>query len=267
MRDPMNPFAAPARRLMIFGHPSHELALFGMLQRYRPHVLVITDGGGEERERQSREGLTGIGLGGQVEYFHYPEASFYQALLDGNVALFAKIAGRLRERIAALEPDQVFCDAIEFYNPVHDVTLPMVRAALAETAEVDLYEVALVYQKPGPGEVYEIQRIPDALADRRITVLLTDQELAAKVHARNHVYLNLREQAGPEFLHLPDEHLRREEMALAHTILPEPGREGRAMRYEWRARKLAREGAIARAITYQEHFLPVVRNLDPLVLT
>jgi len=36
-----DPFAAtPERRLMIFGHPGHELALFGMLQRHQPDIVV-----------------------------------------------------------------------------------------------------------------------------------------------------------------------------------------------------------------------------------
>ncbi len=43
MSDPFEQNSAT--RLMIFGHPAHELALFGLLQRHRPAVVVITDGG------------------------------------------------------------------------------------------------------------------------------------------------------------------------------------------------------------------------------
>jgi len=52
-----DPFAIlHARRFAVFGHPTHELAILGLLQRYRPHVLVITDGGGESLIAQSRRG-------------------------------------------------------------------------------------------------------------------------------------------------------------------------------------------------------------------
>jgi hypothetical protein len=33
------------RRLMVFSHPNHELAVYGLVQRLRPHLLYLSDGG------------------------------------------------------------------------------------------------------------------------------------------------------------------------------------------------------------------------------
>ncbi len=71
--DPLS--ADSIARLMIFGHPAHELALFGFLQRFRPQIVVVTDGGSEERIRQSRAGLDSIGL--EATYLNFAENDFY----------------------------------------------------------------------------------------------------------------------------------------------------------------------------------------------
>lgn len=262
MRASINPFEnESARRLVVIGHPAHELAIYGLLQRYRPQIVVLTDGGGPERVAQSKEGLERIGLLDQATYLDYTEDSFYQALLDDDAGLFERVAAELRTRIERIQPDQVFCDAVEFYNPVHDVTRPILIRALKGLEGISSFEIPLVYQKPAESECYEIQRVPEALANRRIRYELDDRELDAKMHARDHVYLNLREQAGPEFLVVTREHLSREEIAEAGDELPGADSTGRVLRYEWRARKLLEEGSISRAITYHDHFLPMVRQL------
>jgi hypothetical protein len=96
----------PIKRLMIFGHPAHELALFGFLQRFRPQIAIITDGGGEERIRQSRTGLESIGL--EATYLNFAENDFYAALLRRDICFFERVSESLSLEIAALQPDQMF---------------------------------------------------------------------------------------------------------------------------------------------------------------
>jgi hypothetical protein len=247
------------RRLMIFGHPTHELALFGAIQRLDPHILVITQGDGPTQEGYSRTALGRIDRLGRTTYLGYHEADFYQALLDGDTGYFDRVVADIRDEVDRVRPDQVFCDAIEFYNPVHDITLVLVEAAL-DGAEAAVYGVPLVYQKDEGDEAYEIQRVPDPLADRRRTFELNDAELERKREARNEIYLNLRDQAGGDFMGLGDSHLVREEVEALNGIDLRPGADGRRMRYEWRADVLQREGAIDRKITYREHYLPMVEH-------
>lgn len=262
MSSLLAPFDEPsARRLMVFGHPSHELALFGVLQELRPEIVLVTDGGDAEREAQAKEALASIGMLENTRFLHHPEDSFYRALLARDTTRFETVTEELRRVLDATEPSQVYCDATEFYNPVHDITLPLVRRALAG-APAALYEVPLVYQQAGNGQPrFAIQRIPEELAERRAVYELSEKQLDAKQHARDVVYRNLREQAGPEFLALSREHLAREEVALAGESLPAPGEHGRALRYDERARLLHERGEVEEAITYRDHFLPMLDAL------
>jgi hypothetical protein len=262
MEKLISPFEqAGACRLMIFGHPGHELALFGALQRHPPaRILIITDGGGEERVEYAKNGLAKIGLLERVYFLNYSEASFYEAMLDHDAQLFNEVARAIQIHINQVQPDQIFCDAVEFYNPVHDITLPLVRSALGN-GKAALYEVPLVYQASGAEEAYIIQRIPTSLADRRVQFELSEAELAAKISARNDIYKNLREQAGPEFMELTAEHASREEFAVSCSELAVPDTHGRMLRYERRARLLHTDGAIKRMITYRDHYLPAAADL------
>ena len=86
-----NPLSTnPIKRLMIFGHPAHELALFGFLQRFQAQIVVITDGGSEERIRQSRTGLESIGL--DASYLRFAENDFYAALLCRDITFFEAVS-------------------------------------------------------------------------------------------------------------------------------------------------------------------------------
>jgi hypothetical protein len=247
------------KRLMIFGHPAHELALFGFLQRFRPQIVIITDGGGEERIRQSRTGLESIGL--EATYLQFAENDFYPALVRRDIPFFETVSDSLSLEIAASQPDQIFCDAVEFYNPVHDTTLPLVLRASAAAPRAEVFEVPLVYQTLAAGEHYEIQRMRPESARRPFGYYLTLQELRAKIHARDQIYLSLRDQAGPEFSAATAERLAIEETAPASDPFAWPHATGRELRYEWRARLLRQQGVIDEIITRAGHFIPTVQGV------
>lgn len=258
---PLTPFGPGARRALVVGHPGHELAIYGMLQRHPPEVIVVvTDGGGARRVSESREGLRRIGLLERTRYLDLPEQRFYDALLDGDVGFVREAAGAVRDCVRLFAPTDVLCDAVEFYNPLHDITLPIVRTAL-DGWDTRVYEVPLVYEVSGDEEQYAVQRVPDSMSDRRLTFALTEDELEAKVTARNEVYCSLHTQAGPELLGVSPAEMAHEEIALASDRVTSPGAGGRALRYERRARLLHAQGNVARMITYGEHFGPMLDAL------
>jgi hypothetical protein len=247
------------QRLMIFGHPAHELAIFGAIQRFRPELIIVTDGGSAERETYTRQGLEGIGLTGKVDYLRYREHDFYQALLDRDTDYFDVVILALREKICQLKPDQIFCDAIEYYNPVHDIIAILVDAARQGMQNIPVFRVPLVYQISGSDD-YEIQRVPSALSNRCATLTLSDVEVARKCKARDEIYLNLRDQAGGDFMGLSPRHAAREEVELHGPIQLLPGQDGRRLRYEWRANLLQEQGSVERVITFEDHFLPLFQH-------
>jgi len=107
-----NPLSAdPIKRLMIFGHPAHELALFGFLQalpaQNRRHY----------RWRRKRTNWT-IAHRARVNrleasYLKFAESDFYACSAPSRCFFFETVSDSLSLEIAASQPDRSFCDAVE----------------------------------------------------------------------------------------------------------------------------------------------------------
>jgi hypothetical protein len=245
-------------RLIVTGHPNHELAIFGFVQRLRPRLVFLTDGGGEERVNETRRALDTLGLLDNARFLGWTEKSLYQALLDQDLAVFVQLVEQVRAEILACAPRQILCESIELYNPLHDITLPIVRAATRGLDGIEIVEFPLIAQVAEPGERYRIQRLPES---RKAAILrLSDAEVAVKQKAREQHYLSLRQQLGGVLDEVDREHLAEEHFAPALEEMPTPGQQ-HLLRYEWRAQDLKNRGEIDRMITYRDHFLPVVAAL------
>lgn len=250
------------RRLMIFSHPNHELGLYGFEQRVRPRFVFLTDGSTEKRIGESKAALDAIGLLDNARYLLYPEVSIYERLLDGDVAYFEEIVERVRDVIDEVEPDQVFCDAVEFYNPTHDISLPVTRAALAGRPEVEVFEVPLAYQ-PANGAGTVMQRVMPSRRDEAISIRLTPEETAAKLRARDEIYTVLRADLGETICGIAEDQLAVEEMRPADRgmkTLPEECR----LRYDERGLLLLARGEVDRALNWNDHYRPVAERLFSL---
>jgi hypothetical protein len=259
------PFDPAGRRTFVFSHPNHELAVFGLAQRLRPSFIFLTDGGGSNRVAETKRGLERIGMADRALFLDYPEAAFYAALLDADLRFFDDVVARAGAALLTLDPDEVLCDAIELYNPVHDLTLPLVRAALGGR-RAHVYEIPLIYQKPHvdeDDEEYEVQRLPPAERDRRMGLRLTPNEVDMKLLARDRIYTELKSQLGGVLDMLPNETLAEEEIAPARAAIPESMAGDRVLRYEWRGKLLQARGLVDQTITWADHYLPVARALFP----
>lgn len=250
-------FDPSAKSLFVFSHPNHEIAVLGLARRLRPKFIFLTDGGGEHRINETRNSLREIGLESEAIFLPYTEQSFYDALLDLDIVYFAKVAANLRAILVEQKPEQILCDAVEFYNPVHDMSLPILMAADG-AGLTGIFEVPLLYQKPGPEEAYGVQTVPDSEKDR-IEILLTEEESALKERALNNTYTILKKTLGSLLLSAP-EALRKETLIAAKNPLRNPD-PGRALRYERRAAELMKNGKIPSEITHAFHYLPIVADI------
>lgn len=251
------PFDAGARPALVFSHPNHELAVFGLVQRTRPLCIFLSDGGGPAREDETRAGLARIGLDDRARFLSHGEDDLYRALVERDLPFLRELGRQVRRELEAHGPSHVLCDAVELYNPVHDLTLPLV--GFATRGALPAFEIPLVYQRPGPGERYTVQRLPAERPGPRLRLALHPAELEAKLAARDEVYGLLRAQLGP-LLFGPVEHFAEEEMAPAVDPLAAPC-EGRAPRYERRGEWLRARGEVTTVITHAGHYAPLVRSL------
>ncbi|HNG93001.1 MAG TPA: hypothetical protein PLB32_09400 [Acidobacteriota bacterium] len=246
--------------VFVFSHPNHELAIFGLLQHLRPHLIFLTDGGGPHRVEQTRQGLESVALLDRAHFLNHSEAAFYEALLDGNLVFFQSVTRQVQQLIEELQPHSVLGDAVEFYNPVHDLSLPIIRAALTGSTHAKVFEVPLVYQKTSNPVAFEVQRCVPAQQEVQFEWQLSHSILMSKVAARDQIYSLLTAQMGPVICNLPAAHLGLEVIAPARTVLPKPDTEP-VLRYEQRARLLLERGEIDRMITYSGHYLPIAQSL------
>lgn len=246
-----------AKTTVVFSHPNHELASFGLLQRVRPSLIFLTDGGGKHRVNETRKGLESIGLLDKAFFLNHTEESFYEALLRMDYGFFFKVASEVRDTLEVLESEQVLCDAIEFYNPVHDMTLPILSSALNGSWD-GVFEIPLIYQKDGPKEEYGVQTVPDSKTDK-LEFELTEEESLSKKNALQNIYTILRDTLGTILLASPAA-LKKETIFPASTPLRWPT-EGYSLRYNRRAAELKSAGKVRDKITHEVHFTTVVSHL------
>ena len=249
------------RRLIVTGHPNHELAILGFVQRARPDFLFLTDGGGEERMSESREVLRTLGLLGGARFLAWPEERFYRGLLDTDFTFFSGLVREIGREMERRVPVQVLCESVEFYNPLHDVTLALVRAAARGRDGVVIVEFPLIAQTSEDPERYRVQRPPEGREGDYTRLTLSEGEVAFKLEAGATAYPTLRSQLGPLLDSLGPESLVEEFFAPAREGLPAP-RPDTLPRYERRGRLLFEQGQVGRIITYRDHFLPLLRALE-----
>lgn len=248
--------------VMVFSHPNHEVAVLGTIARLSPHLVFLTDGGGEARVDQTRQGLASYVAPEALHFLGHREQALYDALLDGDAAFYRGIAAEVGAILAALGCEPVFCDMVEFYNPVHDMALPVVRAALAGR-DVPVFEIPLIWQKQDDDASCEMQRAPASLAAGCRWTELTDAEAARKAETlRAGIYRMLIAQLGTEIEGAIPTHGAREQFVPARPGLPVPAPE-QALRYDRRGLAAKATGTVARAITFREHYAPMYRALCP----
>jgi len=248
------------RNVMIFSHPNHEVAILGSVRRLQPYLIFLTDGGAQERVEQSKESLKSVVDMADVAWLDVEEASLYTALLKGDIASFRALSGEVASILSGLDVVRVYCDSIEFYNPLHDVALPITRAALGDST-VPVFEVPLIHQRKDEAEVYEVLRSPRSLWGDCVNTRLTDEEHGVKRRAFD-IYTSLAAQLGKDNVDLAVTRAGEEQFLKARGKLPVPAVD-QVLRYEWRGRRLQEMGLVQEAITYDDHYVPLVEALSP----
>lgn len=249
------------RSALLVAHPGHELLLHGWLHAELPRVFVLTDGSG--REGCSRlDATTRLLQSASVPmgdvYGRYPDSTIYEALLDGEVALFVGLAEEIGKALASEGIRRVVSDAAEGWNPIHDAFRLTVNAAAALAsrdggAPIAVFEFPL-FGEPGPGPGPE----------QAVVVPLDLRAREAKrAAALSYVELD-REVRWSLERYGEDGHttewLRPGRMAVGEYPVAEP-----PPVYERYGEFLARTGQLARVIRYREHLLPLAEAFGDAV--
>ncbi|HYJ80981.1 MAG TPA: hypothetical protein VEW03_15320 [Longimicrobiaceae bacterium] len=163
-------------------HPGHELRVYGWMERERPLVFVLTDGsgsGGEARLQSTTDVLARTGARAGSVYGWMSDRDIYSAILAHDTARFTALASELAGALAAYGADCVAGDAVEGYNPSHDVCRLVINAAL-RLAGAEGGAAIRAYDFPLVGAP---QQCPDALRARALWLQLDDAALERKLDA------------------------------------------------------------------------------------
>jgi hypothetical protein len=187
------------RCALVIGHPGHELLVHGWLEVTRPLVFVLTDGSG--RSNQSRlDSTTRIlkqtGAKPGSIYGRLTDAAGYAAILDHDFDLFVALADELSGAFMVEGIDLVAGDALEGYNPMHDVCRLVINAAAtvaghARGQRVANFKFSLTGESIGePGALHAsspddgiCRQLDDDAFARKMAAAKGYAELAGEVHA------------------------------------------------------------------------------------
>jgi len=125
---------ADGRNLLVVGHPGHELRAYGWIADTRPRVCILTDGGGSANASRLNESVSLLtGLGAQIGPIcgAWTDRGLYEIILTGQCGSLVRSVEQLANLMIDERIDTVICDAIEGYNPTHDVCEVLTSTAVA----------------------------------------------------------------------------------------------------------------------------------------
>ena len=236
------------RAVLIIAHPGHELLVHRWMELERPTVLVLTDGSGGAGASRIEETRSGVAAAGGTPgglFGLAPDRRFYDAILAADVGFFADVLARIEAELEGT--DVVVSDAIEHFNPVHDLCSVLATLAARRIG-------AARYEFP-------IERPVDAnrLGSDAQVLRLTPSELARKLAA---VAANGALQAEVDRVMAEQPGVGAVEMLVpvppARPPLPTPAE---TPFYEVFGRERVASGRFGVLITYAEHVAPLVSAL------
>jgi hypothetical protein len=122
-----------SRSALVVAHPGHELRVFHWMERERPLYFCVTEGSGgaaESRMASTTALLEHVGATPAGLYGRYTDKQVYRLLLDGRTDVFVQLAGEIAEALLAAGVECVAGDAVEGFNPAHDVCRFLVDGAV-----------------------------------------------------------------------------------------------------------------------------------------
>ena len=122
------------RSLLVISHPGHELRLYGWIDQAQPLICILTDGsGGDSKPRLDKtlDILHTLGSKTGPIFGEFSDRGIYEEILHHRFDLFDILCERLARLIIARDIDTVVSDAMEGYNPTHDLCEVLTQVAVA----------------------------------------------------------------------------------------------------------------------------------------
>ena len=126
-------YPEPRRVAVVVAHPGHELIVYRWMEEHHPIYCCLTDGSGggaTSRLSSTTRLLNTVGASAGPVYGRYPDKQLYRLLLEGRADVFVALAEELACAFEKAGVDYVAGDAVEGFNPAHDVCRLIVDGAV-----------------------------------------------------------------------------------------------------------------------------------------
>lgn len=257
-QDVRNAAVDAGNAAVIVAHPGHELLIYHWIERHQPLYCCLTDGSGgsaTSRLASSTRLLERVGATPGPLYGRYPDKDVYRLLLDRRVDVFIGLAKELAAVLTSAGVDCVAGDAVEGFNPVHDVCRILVDGAVAMVRERTgrvIRNYDFVLDAPPDG-------CPDPLRDGALVLRLDEAALGRKTTAAL-AYPEMRDEVQAALERFGRQAFAVECLRPARTMTARFDRE--APTYEGSGQIRVNEGLYREIIRYREHVFPVLRAIE-----
>jgi hypothetical protein len=243
---------------LVMAHPGHELRVYQWLRLTRPLCFVLTDGSGASSKSRLASTTKIVEQNGARMgriYGRLTDREIYSAIIKVELELFIDLSEELAGELVREEIDCVAGDAIEGYNPAHDVCRFIINAAVEITSRkrnqpLPNFEVSLTNQPANKVE---------AMTGEPIRIDLNEQDVSRKLEAA-HAYHEL---AGDV-----DQILKSEGIESVQTEWLRPVSDWgisisqpESPYYELHGEKQVAAGYYEEVLRYREHVLPIAQAL------
>jgi AcrR family transcriptional regulator len=246
---------------LVIGHPGHELRVFGWLGMARPSVSILTNGSGrsgESRLGSTSKVLESAGASRGSIYGRLSDKEAYQALLSRDFEVFTSMAAEMAHSFAQPGVRYVVGDAIEGYNPIHDVCRLLVNAAVALAAR-DCGREIVNFEFVVSGDPAKLQADDNAL-----NLTLEDEAFQQKLAAIRG-YAELSADVDDLFTTYGSDAFRVECFCPSGREPMDKRLSSQPPLYESIGEKRVSKGYYDRVITYREHVRPLAEALANLI--
>jgi len=145
---------------LIVAHPGHELYVLGWVKCVRPRIFVLTDGSGhvgQSRSESTAHLIKSLDAAKGEVFGALTDRAIYDAILSGNLPLFSDLLETITGALIAHEVDFVTGDALEGFNPSHDLCRFLIDGAVALVKRrtgrvIPNYEIRLTSWETGQRE-------------------------------------------------------------------------------------------------------------------
>lgn len=168
---------------LIIGHPGHELRAYKFLKDSKPDVYILTDGSGHNnnsRLHQSVKLIESLGATYKNTIIPFTDKELYNIILSGDLDKIRQVKDLLLNSIKENNYDQIFGDALEGFNPTHDICRYIINGIVSELEKSNPSKSILNYD-------FVLDKGPNNLSHEEnsngFSLQLSQSELDMKVQA------------------------------------------------------------------------------------